>query len=259
MIGLASAAFLIGILGLGVAIIVDAVTFYICGVLIMAIKLKDKLVVNEKLTVKSYFIDLKEGFSYVKKDGLILNIVIFAAVVNALLVPFNSMQAPYVKNVLNSGSSAMSVMSIATLVGMTCSTVLAPKIKEKIGNKKMFILGGIIVGISYCILSLLGTLPQLAMYIALSIDMFVLGVGALFLNFPLQIIMIKSVPGEYLPRVASIFNAGALCATPVVSCIVGVISEFTSIKILFTGFGIAVVILYILQSFSKNIKKYDNY
>ena len=57
----------------------------------------------------------------------------------------------------------------------------------------MFILGGIIVGISYCILSLLGTLPQLAMYVALSIDMFVLGVGALFLNFPLQIIMIKSV------------------------------------------------------------------
>ena len=164
------------------------------------------------------------------------------------------MQAPYVKNVLNSGSSAMSVMSIAVLIGMTCSTILAPKIKEKIGNKKMFILGGIIVGISYCILSLLGTLPQLAMYVALSIDMFVLGVGALFLNFPLQIIMLKSVPGEYLPRVASIFNAGALCATPVVSCIVGVISEFTSIKILFIGFGMAVVILYILQSFSKNIK-----
>ena len=35
MIGLASAAFLIGILGLGGAIIVDAVTFYICGVLII--------------------------------------------------------------------------------------------------------------------------------------------------------------------------------------------------------------------------------
>lgn len=149
----------------------------------------------------------------------------------------------------------MSVMSISTLVGMTCSTVLAPKIKERIGNKKMFISGGIIIGISYCILSLLGTLPQLAMYVALSIDMF----GALFLNFPLQIIMLKSVPGEYLPRVASIFNAGALCATPVVSCIVGVISEFTSIKILFIGFCMAVVILYILQSFSKNIKKYDNY
>ena len=29
----------------------------------------------------------------------------------------------------------MSVMSISTLVGMTCSTVLAPKIKEKIGIK----------------------------------------------------------------------------------------------------------------------------
>ena len=152
----------------------------------------------------------------------------------------------------------MSVMSIAVLIGMTCSTILAPKIKEKIGNKKMFILGGIIVGISYCILSLLGTLPQLAMYVALSIDMFVLGVGALFLNFPLQIIMIKSVPGEYLPRVV-LYLMQEHYVQHLVSCIVGVISEFTSIKILFIGFGMAVVILYILQSFSKNIKKYDNY
>ena len=45
----------------------------------------------------------------------------------------------------------MSVMSISTLVGMTCSTIFAPKIKERIGNKKMFISGGIIVGISYII------------------------------------------------------------------------------------------------------------
>lgn len=89
--------------------------------------------------------------------------------------------------------------------------------------------------------------------------MFILGVGALFINFPLQIIMLKSVPAEYLPRVAAILNAGALCSVPIASCIIGIISQFTTIKILFMTFGIGVAILFALQIFSKNVRKYDEY
>ena len=225
----------------------------------MAIKLKDKLVVNEKLTVKSYFIDLKEGFSYVKKDGLILNMTIFAAVVNALFVPFNALQAPYVQDILKSGSLAMSIMSIALLAGMTISTVLAPKIKEKLNGRGMFILGGALVGITYCILSMLGKLSGVNLYIVLSIDCFIFGVGALMVNFPLQIVLLKSVHQEYLSRVAAILNAGALCAAPIGACITGVVSEFITIEVLFAVLGIIVAILFLLQILNKNIKEFNNY
>lgn len=259
IVGLASAPLFIAILGLGGAIFIDSITFLLCGLLILAIKLKDNVVSDDKLTVKNYFIDLKEGFKYVKKHGLALNIIIFAAVVNAMLVPYNSLQAPYVSQVLHVGNSALSIMSIGVLVGMTVTTIIAPKIKEKFGNRRMFILGGIIVGISYFISAIIGNLPSEFIYIALAIDMFILGVGALFINFPLQIIMLKSVPAEYLPRVAAILNAGALCSVPIASCIIGVISQFTTIKILFMTFGICVAILFALQIFSKNVRKYDEY
>ena len=76
-------------------------------------------------------------------------------------------------------------------------------------------------------------------------------------NFPLQVIMMKKVPREYLARVASIFNAVALCFVPLASFIIGIISEFINIKSLFMLFGIAVIILFVIQNFSKVMKKYD--
>lgn len=89
--------------------------------------------------------------------------------------------------------------------------------------------------------------------------MFLLGVGILLLTFVLQVIMIKKVKQEFLSRVASIFNAGALCAVPISACIVGIISQFINIKILFLGFGILVSLLFLIMFLNKNIKKFNEY
>ena len=257
LIGLAIAPVIISMLSLGGAIIIDATTFLICGLLITLLKFEDKVIEDDKLTIKTYFKDLKEGISYIKKKSLILNIVVFAAIINALTVPYNSLQAPYVKEVLDVGNIALSIMSISLLIGVTVTTIFAPAIKEKLGNKKMFILGGILVGVTYSIMSLLDNLPELYIYVLLAIDIFILGIGALLVNFPLQVIMMKKVPREYLARVASIFNAVALCSVPLASFIIGIISEFINIKSLFMLFGIAVIILFVIQNFSKVMKKYD--
>ncbi|MGL4773128.1 MAG: MFS transporter [Clostridium sp.] len=255
--GLAIAPFIISVFGLGAAVLIDGITFLLCGLLVMAIKLKDSVVANEALTVKKYFIDLKEGFSYIKNDNLIINIVVFAAVINALVVPFNSLQAPYVNEVLKTSSGALSVMSICLLAGMTIATIFAPSIKGKLGNRKMFIYGGVIIGITYTIMALLGNLDEKLIYVALGVDTFVFGVGALLVNFPLQMIMFKKVPREYLARVAATFNAVALCSVPVTAFVIGIISEFVSIEKLFMVFGIVIAVLFLMQSMSKVVRKYD--
>lgn len=257
LIGLGIAPFIISIVGIGGAIFIDALTFLICGLLVLSLKVENTLVKNKKLTVRNYIKDLKEGFIYIRKDGLILNIIIFAAIVNALVVPFNSLQAPYVKEVLKIGNTALSVMSISVLIGITVTTIFAPKIKEKIGNKKMFILGGIIIGLTYSILAFLGGFNKELIYILLAVDTFILGIGSIFVNFPLQIVMMKKVPREYLPRVAATFNAVALCAVPVTAFIIGIISQFITIQTLFTLFGIGVALIFIMQILNKVMNKYD--
>lgn len=260
LIGLAIAPLIIGTMGLGWAVVIDAVTFFICGLLILGLRIKDSTVSAKNITIRDTFNDLKEGFLFVKSDKLILNIVIFAAVLNALVVPLNSLQAPYAEEVLGVGGTALSIMSIGMLVGMMVTGIFAPKIKEKLKSRKMFISGGIIVGISYAILSLLGMINSIElMYLALAIDAFIFGSAVLFLNFPLQIIMMKKIEQEYLPRVSAIFNAGALCAVPIAACITGIVSQYIDIKNLFMIFGILMSVLFLFRISSKITKRYDEY
>lgn len=260
LIGLAIAPLIFGTMGLGWAVVIDAVTFFICGLLILGLRIKDSTVSAKNITIRDTFNDLKEGFLFVKSDKLILNIVIFAAVLNALVVPLNSLQAPYAEEVLGVGGTALSIMSIGMLVGMMVTGIFAPKIKEKLKSRKMFISGGIIVGISYAILSLLGMINSIElMYLALAIDAFIFGSAVLFLNFPLQIIMMKKIEQEYLPRVSAIFNAGALCAVPIAACITGIVSQYIDIKNLFMIFGILMSVLFLFRISSKITKRYDEY
>ena len=259
LLGLAIAPLIISLFGLSGAIIIDALTFLICGILIICLKIKNT-VSDEKITVKGSLNDLKEGFVFIKKDNLIITIVLFAAIINALLVPINSLQAPYVEKVLGTGSTALSVISMGLLIGMILAGLFGPRIKEILGGRNMFIMGGVIIGITYILLSLIGNIENKQfIYISLAIIVFLLGVGILLLTFVLQVIMIKKVKQEFLSRVASIFNAGALCAVPISACIVGIISQFINIKILFLGFGILVSLLFLIMFLNKNIKKFNEY
>ena len=259
LVGLAIAPLLISLMGLGGAILIDAITFIICGVLMLQLKVNNT-VDNTKITVKGTIEDLKEGFVFIKKDGIITTIILFAAILNALVVPLNALQAPYVEEVLRTGSTALSVISIGILIGMILAGILGPKIKEILGGQKMFIIGGIIIGINYVLMSLLGSIEnKQLMYIALAINAFLLGVGVLLLTFILQIVMMKRVSQEFLSRVASIFNAGALCAVPISGFIIGIISEFVNIKVLFLSFGVLVSIVFLIMFLNKNIKSFNQY
>lgn len=257
--GLAIAPLIISLTGLGGAILIDALTFLICGFLIVSLKIKSTAS-DSKITVKGSLNDLKEGFLFIKKDKLIITIILFATILNALLVPINSLQAPYVEKVLKTDSTALSVISIGILSGMILSGILGPKIKEILGGRKMFILGGVIIGITYSLLSLLGNIEnKQLMYILLALNLFLLGVGALILTFILQVAMMKKVSQEFLPRVAAIFNAGALCSVPIAACIVGIISQFINIKMLFLSFGILISSLFLMMILNKTIKGFDEY
>ena len=66
---------------------------------------------------------------------------------------------------------------------------------------------------------------------------------------------------ETLASIISRFGDGidtiALCIVPITASIVGVISKFINVKTLFSGFGIACIILFLLLIFSKTLKRFD--
>lgn len=257
LIGIAIGPVIIALSNIEIAIIIDSITFFICGILIFSLNLKG-ILNEEQLTIKGYIKDLKEGFLYIVKDKFILNICIFSAVANALAVPLSAFQAPFVEEVLNRGPDAMVFMNIPLILAMTIGVIFAPKVKSKIGGRNMFIWGGILFGINYCLLVLNKFNNINLNNVLLSIESFLMGVGIILLNFPIQIAMFKKVDKDYLSRVAAICSAIVLSAMPITSCIVGVISKYIGIGEIFIIFGMLIIFIFITQYLNKEIRKFDS-
>lgn len=257
LIGLAIGPAIIALSNIEVAIIIDSITFFICGILIFSLNLKGVLN-NEQLTLKGYINDLKEGLLYIIKDKFILNICIFAAGVNALAVPLSAFQAPFVEEVLNRGPDAMAFMNIPLILAMTVGVIFAPRVKSKIGGRNMFIWGGVLFGINYCLLVLNKFNNINLNNILLICESFLMGLGIILINFPIQIAIFKKVDQDYLARVSAICNALTLSAMPITSCIIGVISKYIGIGEIFIIFGIIIIFVFIMQYLNKQIKEFEN-
>lgn len=255
LLGFSIAAILIGFIGIPGTIIIDSITFFICGFIIITIKYED-LINKKTITLKSGFVELKEGFNYLLKSKLVFYICILAASINFLVLPFDSMQAPYVKEVLCRGPEALSIMAVPLLIGMICSGLIFPKIAKILSSFYIFILGGFLLGMSYLGLSLLGRISDSNfILIILVLLCFLMGTSITFISTPMQVAFMTKVEKEFLPRVVSIFNALALFATPLGGFIFSALFKFFNLSQLFMGISIAIMILSILLFFSKELRK----
>ena len=91
---------LIAAIGLSGAILFDVASFFLSALIICCIHSKE---ITEKAEVdihKSIYL-LKEGFRYVKGMPLLIVICACAMLMNMLLVPYNSFQAPYILSLIH--------------------------------------------------------------------------------------------------------------------------------------------------------------
>lgn len=256
MVGLTIAAMLIALIGTGGVIVIDSITFFLCGVIIFTLKYSNDFIKKEPLTLKNYFSDLKEGFKYLVNDKLILNICLFGAMLNMLFVPFNSMQAVYAKEVIKKGPETITVMAICFLTAIILGGLCVPKIKEKVPSYKLFIISGTVIGLSYLSFSQLDKLNgSYLVFLPLGFTSFIMGLSVPFLNVPIQSAFFTKIDREFIPRVAAVFNSIALCATPFGAIIVASLCKFLSLQQVYLFFSILVIILFLSQMFNKVLKK----
>ena len=104
IVGLVSAAGIIALIGISGAILIDGLTFFLSALFIAWIRLKP--VQQEEKSVpagQTYGQTLREGFSYAFKNRPILHFCLLALLLNSLLVPFNALSAPLVKDLYHLG------------------------------------------------------------------------------------------------------------------------------------------------------------
>lgn len=259
LIGLACGPICIGLFGLGGAVIIDAITFLLCGLIILSLSRIEKYKTEDQLNLKVYVNDLKEGFLYTKKDKLLINICIIACLVNALAVPTTVFEAPYIKDYLHMGSEGIAIIGICTVLGMIVVSPFIPKLKEKICYRNMIIIGGCMIGISYVGYAFLPMISFPINYIALAVCSLLIGVFLAMVNFPVQIAMYGRVSQEYLARFSSLMSAMVMAAQPLASFFFGWISGFARIDEIYFVCGVIIVIIFIIQKFNTILVELNQY
>ena len=256
LLGYSIAGILISLINVGGVIVVDSITFLLCGIIIATLRMDKETLNIGKLTVKQYFVDLKEGIKYVTSKKLILSVCLFAGLFNMLLVPFNSMQAAYVKLVLEKGPGTISLMAVSFLVAMTIGGILVPLLKKKFTGFQMFITAGIVIGISYLTFSQLGRINEsFLVYGLVALASVLMGVAVPILMVPIKVSLMSNIEQEFIPRAISFVNALALSSVPLGGAIVGLLCGFLSLQTIFLLFSIAVILLFITQIFNKSLRR----
>lgn len=243
--GLAIASTIIGWGGLGMALMIDAITFILCAFLVMSIKTERKP--YSALDLAGSVRDIQEGFQYVKLHREVLNICIFTSIVNIAFIPVNVYQVPYVEDILLGNDNMLSVMGVSSALAIGAGAFCMPKWKEVLGGRNSFLGGGMLIGAAYLVLIGIRSMNIYWKYAGLVLGMALLGLGTAAATFIIQVRFFREVEEEYLARVSAISSMFALCVTPVFSSISGVLLEFISLPMLFAASGIFVVFVFLVN------------
>ena len=246
LIGLGAAGVIIAVFGVQAAIIIDSVTFFLSGLIVAFVKVEEH---PQKVAtdVKSYFGHMKEGFSYVKKRKIVMNMCLLAVLANAMCVPINSLQSAMAVEIFGVGSELLSVFGIVFTIGMLISTVVFPYLSERIRPRNLVIVPGICLGIVYAMLAFGGFAKGnlLLASIYCGFITFVMAISVSWINATLSVQFMKKVDEDYLARAASLLNASGAAASPVVSFILTGVLVKVSVSSLFFAAGIAVVCIFV--------------
>lgn len=257
IIGMAAAGFIIGLMGTGGAIMIDATTFIISGIILSFLKLKQSTSSEKmELSFKNYVIDLKEGFHYFKSHKLVLVICLLGSLMNVVVFPIGSFQAVYINDTLGLAAIALSVSSIAFSLGMALTSYLYPKMSKHIPRYKLFLGSWGVLMVLLIALSLNGPhfIPTV-IWIMLFLTFFLSGCSLALLNIAANVSFMEHVEENYLARIGGLFNSMVMLATPIASFFFALIAKFLNISQIFLLTGISGMILLIVMYFNQTLKK----
>ncbi len=240
LVGLGAAGVIISMFSLSTAIYIDMVTFFLSAVIIMTLRVKKEKLARGRINTKEYLDSLKGGFTYLKNDANLRYFVLLAVFLNAVLVPFNSLQAPLVSEVLKVNELMLSVLGFGISIGMIFGAVTYPYISSKLSKRMLASFSAYSIGVYYLTFVIAGLFitSEVLIYILVSITSFIVGVTIALLSTFCNVEFIRNIQGEYIARVSAIFSACCVAAMPVVSFLVSILAGFTPTVVLFLIAGV---------------------
>lgn len=253
--GMGASGFLIAVLGNTGTIAIVSGLFVLSGVLLLLLRNREKVnPAGERLSVFRITSDLKDGFSIVRKNSVILYLVIVSVVLNSVATPYNSLESAAVREILHSDTEMLSLLGVTLGGGTIMGATLYPKIREIVSLKVIFAVSTPSIALLYIGTVFAGSVIKSGpwLYILEGIFMFTAGFALAVLGVFSSVSIMQKCDREYLSRVNGILGSVRSAAIPVISVVISGLSGFISTGTIFLVSGILTVVSGLIV-FSKRV------
>lgn len=204
-VGAGLAGGLIALIGAGPALLVNAVTFGLAAlVVVQGIPAERREPVPDAAPRASYFAELGEGFRFLRRDAVLVGIVVMVAITNLLdqagstvLLPLWILEAGHDATMLG---LMFAVFSGASIGG----AAIAAAMGERLPRLLVYVVGFMLAGMPRFVVFALDA-PMVAIFVTLAVGGFASG----FLNPILQAVIFERIPKPLVGRVSAL--TFALC------------------------------------------------
>lgn len=245
LVGTGLGAVLIGVLGNAGAMAVDVATFFLSALLLSAMALQETLPDRvERFSPGKMVRELGGGISLVKKSRALSYLMLLAVALNALLTPFNSLQAAMTGEILHGDAGVLSVVGVGLSLGMIAGAALYPILVKRISAGTLLLMSSVSLSGMYLGTVAVGRLATVAevLYVSMGILMLLVGFGVAILNNFSSVLILQTCDGAYLSRISGLMGSLGSAATPIMSLLVAFLANFVSTKVVFVGCGLFVLI-----------------
>lgn len=222
---------LIGIFGVAVCFLFDALSFFVSVLCIIPVVMKPADEKLTKLAKKNFFVEIKQGFWILKSSSFLFTLAIYAMCINFFGGPIFPL-LPLVSEKIGLGSSGYGFMMSAISAGLIISSFVIGFIEKFLKIITMLLVGLIISAGAICIMAL-SSISPLIIFAA-----FILGVGLNMSNLPVMTLFQKKVPQDKIGVVSSFVFTFAQVAMPVSVLLSGYLVDKFSLSTIFMAIGI---------------------
>lgn len=184
---------------------------------------------------------------------LVLFLCAVAVFLNAILVPFNSLQAPLSNEILGGGAEVLSILGIALTLGMVLGSAVYPTISKRLSAKSILFASGMVLGLYYVSLILckpfygIKWFMYIFVFVASGIFGFVLTIGSSLINVE----FVKRTDEKYLARAASFLTAFSVASIPIAAFLISGVAVFIETEWIFVGTGVIDIVVTLIMYRSK--------
>ncbi len=199
LVGAAAGAGLVSLLGAANALALDAASFLVSAIVLAgSLPAVVRVAGRARTTATDYLSDLRSGWSFLRRDAVLMGIGVMVAVTNLLDQAFTAVLLPVWARHSGYGVAAVGIFS-ATFAGTAIlGSVVAARYGDRLPRFKVYLVGFLLAGVPRFAVLALGAPLWLVLPVAV-----VGGVGCGFLNPILGAVMFERIPKPLLGRVSA--------------------------------------------------------